>query len=556
MPRFPASRAALILVFATLVPILFASLDPAVAAASSASSTTGPASRATGVATPPAAVPASTSVVASSPPKGMGEAAASLTSRTNVVVSTTQPLDPATGKPSTGQSIVQAWIRSPSATTWPAPVNVLAPGLTRSYDPATAVLPDGTVLISAGAAPAGAGACLPHSSVILARAGVRGGSALSAPVVVDDERHAGSFDDRPIVATSKTGTVWVAWSQGTSSSNCQLVGSTDQINFTTSSDQGLTFAPKVALPRSGPGGAFGVRIVPLGSGQAFMSWSEMSPDHRTDRVVTMVVSSDGHHGPPKVIWSGAAIAQTLPGASFYSFTLATSTPFDAQSLSDQTTPGQSNVGQASGGGLALAWPTESNGSSVIDLAISRDGGGTWTMSQVAPDPGSDLLLPELAATGDHRLLLVYAQHGRSGDTVGYLARYVDLSSAQAVVGPPSALTTALPGPGYLELGEFLFLSASDHVITGSVVGAGNSGAQLLEFTWPLAAEPAATASDSSGLIGDLGGAGHDRFGTYVLFAGLIVILVLALGLTAGALRRHRPDRTGPGAPHRRPGPRP
>ncbi|MHB1487984.1 MAG: hypothetical protein ACYCZM_10590 [Acidimicrobiales bacterium] len=409
-------------------------------------------------------------------------------------------------------------------------MNLLPTGFSRTYDPAIASLPDGTVLIVAGAAPSGAGACLPHSSVTLARAAAPGKLAMTAPILVDDERPAPAFDDRPAIAASSTGTIWVAWSQGEESSVCQLIGSTDRVFFVTSSDGGRTFTTKTALPQAGEGGAFGVRIVPVGADQAVMSWTEVSPDGGSARVVTMTVSANGAHSAPQVIWTGPAVPRLLPGASFDTYTLASLTTFGPN-------------------GLAMAWPTQSGGAAVVDVALSPDGGTNWSVSQLAPAPGFDLVLPELAYAGDQMLLLVYAQHGRSGDTVSYQARYIGVRTS-ATFGPAAALTPALPGPGYLELGEFLFLSSVGSTITGSVVAGQKSGAALLALTWPVQADPKPASSNGAvGAVGKLVGV-HPGLLSYLVFGLLILALITGI-ITFYVINRQSRSRRGRSGPSRR-----
>ncbi|MGH9067009.1 MAG: sialidase family protein [Acidimicrobiales bacterium] len=429
---------------------------------------------AAGTLTPPAwaqASPASGSVsaIVNARPLSIAEAAAAQSRRGTVVVAT-NGLTP-------GPASITAWSRPRGSAAWTTGVAVRPAGFSASYDPAVTALPGGAVAVVGVATVGGQGACLPQSSVYLATTGSHG-LTFGTPVVVDDRRQGGGFDDRPYVAAGPGGRLWVAWSHGTPADQCQVVGASDQVQLATSNDGGHDFSTPVTLPRATEGAAFGVQIAPLGNGRAAVSWAELAGGQVT--IVMSLVRADGSYTPPQVVATHSALPRLLHGASFYSFSLPSLASFDH------------------GRDLALAWPVWQDGVGQIVVAESSNLGRSWSTTSIAPGPGSDLLLPALAAEGPNRLRLLFADHTRAGDVVAYQTLLATVTPATGAIslGPVTTAVAGRTGPGFKELGEFTLLNTSAHAVVGAVVDGGSANATLDFLHWPVTGAPAGPATTS------------------------------------------------------------
>lgn len=401
-----------------------------------------------------------TRTVAVGPARGYGEAAASAAGNTTVVAATS--FDP----PMTAL----AWASSGGG--WSGPTPLLPAGFTRSYDPWTTALSDGTVLVSAGASAGGNGACLPGGSVFVVR--YRPGSGFGTPVIVDNQLGKAGFDDRPMIAAGPGGTVWAAWSHGTAAGECDVVGRNDQIEVAVSHDGGRSFSAPVALPRVAGGAAFGVRIAPLPTGSAALTWTELRPDG-SFRVVFATVTGSGNPSPPVAVATGLTLPLVLPGASFYAFTTASVAPYGS-------------------GGVALAWATELAGRAVVEVSARTGPRSPWRTLTINPQAGADLLTPALAADGAGGVRLLTGVHLRVGDATTYAsARLTPTSSGGIQLSTPLTLLAApQPGPGFYEYGELLSLQTTrlpGHPLLGAAVLGSSAASTITLFSWPRVGAP-------------------------------------------------------------------
>lgn len=468
--------------------------------------------------------PVPVSPVVNARPQSIAEAAAVTVPRGTVVVAT-NGLVP-------GPASITAWHQRRGATGWSTGVAVRPIAYSASYDPGLAALPDGSVALVGVATVGGSGACLPQSSVYLART-APGSLAFGAPVLVDDRRSGGGFDDRPIVAAGPTGRLWVGWSHGSDADQCQVVGGSDRIQLSTSENGGRSFSPPVTLPSLTGGAAYGVQVAPLGGGRAAVSWSELAGGQVTVVSCLIRAGAAGTTCAPRAVATATALPSVLPGASFFSFSLASLVAFHH------------------GSDLALAWPVWQAGQGEVVMAVSLDHGRSWSApTTVTPGPGADLLLPALAADGSDRLRLLVADHQRTGDVLGYqtLVATVSPSTGAVALAPAATVVAGRSGPGYLELGEFSFLSTSAHHVVGAVVEGGSANATLDLLDWPVpprSAGPApAPATTSSGTAAATPrGSRHQ-----LLDDALVAVLgVLGLALAVGVVRSRQPATTrGPG----------
>lgn len=406
--------------------------------------------------------PPTVSEVASGPFRRYGEPAAAATQAGQVVAATSF----------TSGAAVTVWSRPNASGVWSAGSTLLPAGFVASYDAAASPGPGGTVLVAVGASVAGPAGCLNGGSVFLDGVDPATG-AHAAPVLVDDERAGAGFDDRPAVATGPAGRVWVAWSHGPSADRCQVVGHDDAIQFTSSTDGGRTFTTPVTLARPADGAAFGVSIVPMGRGRAALVWAETTLAGGLS-VVVATVSGDGVVASPQVVATSAALPRILPGASFFAFSVAR-----AALMGD--------------GRLAVVWPAWQGGRGEVMATLGTPGAPGWSTAVVAPAPGHDLLLPAVAAAGPGQALVVYADHTRIGDALGYDSVALDVSGAPAA-GAPESVIPALGGPGYFELGETLSLGTFGPSDVATVVSGSPSASRVLVAMWGL---PAALASPSA-----------------------------------------------------------
>lgn len=437
-----------------------------------------PAAAVTGAGTPPMAAPGGAAPggaaggapvkVAAGPADSITEPVAAAGASGKVMVATDNVVP--------GPARVTAWHHRSGAGAWGEQGAVLPTGFAASYDPSLAALPDGRVALAAVAAAVGGPGCIPQSSVYLATT-TPGSLAFGTPVVVDDHRQGGGFDDRPFVAAGPGGRLWVAWSHGQPGDQCQIVGRSDQIEITSSTNGGRSFTAPVTLPKVTSGAAFGVQVAPLGGDRAAVSWAELSGTQVT--VVMTVVSASGTYSPPHQVAQDPSLPRTLDNrAGFFAFSLPSLVSFDHHR------------------DLALAWPWWSDGSGVIEVAVSRDLGRSWTTNVVSPGPGTDLLLPALAPDGPNHLRLLFAVHAAAGRSVGYSTLVASVGSAHGAVGlgPATQVLAGPPGPGFKELGEFLFLSPSPRAVLGGAVAGGSAGATLYSLSWPLSSAGGSTAA--------------------------------------------------------------
>jgi hypothetical protein len=466
--------------------------------------------------------------VVSAGPRSLTEPVAASDTAGTVVVATTNVVP--------GPAVVTAWHRPPGATSWQPQGEILPSGFTAGYDPSLTTLPGGGFAAVAVAATAGPNGCLPHGSVYLTTT-APGSLAFGRPALVDSHLEGGGFDDRPFVAASPNGTLWVAWSHGQAGDECQIVGQTDQVQVTTSTDGGRSFASPITLPKLTSGPAFGVQVAPLGAGRAAVSWSELDGGNVT--VVMAIVGAGGSYTTPHAVATEPALPRVLPGATFYSFSLPSLVALDG------------------GRGLAMAWAWWQARAAAVELAVSFDQGRRWTTTTVSPKPGTDLLLPAVAPTGPDRLRVLFAIHSRSRDVVSYATMEAEVSPQGGVTaGPSSTVLPGSPGPGFKELGEFLFLTRSPSQVTGAVIDGGASGATLDALSWqtpgtsgsPGAAPASGSAGKASGqttshgqssTTGTSGSPGAGITALKTLLAVLLVLAATVAGLRARVLHRRR-----------------
>ncbi|MHB8451032.1 MAG: hypothetical protein ACYDAQ_11365 [Mycobacteriales bacterium] len=471
----------------------------------------------------PASLP-TTSVVASGPARSLGEPVAAQTPQQAVAAATVF---------GGGGAAVHLWSTVGHGASWQALGALLPAGFSSSYDAAAAALPDGSVAVVAGAGPPGTGSCLVGGSVALTRVSATG---VPAPaVLVDDERGRPGFDDRPTVAAGPGGTLWVAWSHGTSDAACDVIGHDDRPELAVSHDGGASFTAPYLLPAPGGGADFGVRLAPLGGGGTAVSWTRLDPSGE-EAVVVTTLGRSGRAAPAQDVLTGQAPPQILPGASFYSFPVG-------------------DIAALGGGQLALAAPVWVDGQSLIEIATGGPGTG-WATATVAPPPGTDLLLPAITADGPGRLRLVVAVHARAGDRLGYASTVLGVSPGS----PPhplsglQAITADPAGPGFFELGEELTLASGAGRELAAEVLAGPGGASLLVQSWPQPASalpspvPAPrTSGPLPSAASDPGGGGNSGGGVtgWLLLGGIGASGLAAGTLAAGARRRARRSRSAP-----------
>ena len=383
--------------------------------------------------------------------KAFGESVAASSSAGQMVAATTWGAD---------MAVVKTWWRPPNGA-WSPPAMLLPPGFHRSYDASAATLSDGSLAVVAGADLARRKYCLDGASVALMRRDASGAVHVS---IVDDQHGTGRIDDRPMIAAGSGGQAWVGWAQGTLAHSCDVIGGDDRIRIARSSDHGATFGSPIAVPSAGIGPDFGVQIAPVGSGDAWVSWSALSP-RGAARVMLVKVQHGQVIGAPQTVASVASVPQLLPGATFPSFSTPTITIADHQPV--------------------LAWPHWVAGQAVITIGARIGPQGQWRYATVLPGRGQDLILPALATQGDGSLRLVYAIHVRSTDAVGYASCVIRMvpSTGRLLVGPTEVVAAPVPGPGFHELGESLQLTADGMTTTTALTVGSSRTSQIISVVW-------------------------------------------------------------------------
>ena len=462
-----------------------------------------------------------TSTVAVAPACSLGEPAAAQDAAVSATVATSWGASGAQVQPCSGRAAqVQAWTRLAGASSWRAAGAVLPAGFGSSYDPAAAAVPGGPLVLVAGTAPAGA-SCITNGSVAITD--VYPDGRLGTTHLVNDQRGTGSFDDRPTVAAGPGGTVWVAWSQGKNADACQNVGTGDRLHVAVSRNDGKTFDAPVTMPAAGGNSAFGARLAPLSGGRVAVSWTETMPNG-DKAVLVSVLGPSRQVTKPRAVLTGAALPQTLPGASFFNFPAGAIT-----ALPDGT--------------LVVAAPFWRSGHSVVEIAAGQPG-GPWQSAVVSPPAGADLLLPALGPFGTAGVWLLCAAHSRVGDHVGYYGAELPAGTWSA---PLTRLTAAPGGQGFYEIGEEGSMTRTPTGLIAPVVVAGADGAQLKVLSWtapkpPPPAKPSAPAS-SGGQAARSGPAAastaHSGGTSAGTVAAIAAVVVLAAGAATVALLRAR-----------------
>jgi len=353
---------------------------------------------------------------------------------------------------------VATWRRTPGRPWGPAQV-LLPPGFRRGYDPSAATLTDGTIVVTSGVDLNLRPYCLDGGSVALTRISPAG---VSVPVLVDDQRHASGFDDRPTVAAGAGTEVWAGWSHGTRAASCDLIGADDQIHVALSSDGGRTFGRTTTIGASGAN--FGVQIAPTGPQAADVAWAQVSASG-TFRILLTRITDRTHVGPTITVGSGTALPAQLPGASFPAFSVPTMTLM--------------------AGRPALAWAAWLGGRGVIQLALPAPSGSGWVRRTITPAAGVDDLLPALGGARAGAAVLLTASHRRSADAVSYQVRRVGLDPAGRVIalGSPRTVLAGPDGPGYRELGESLQISDTAAASTTALVAGGARASRIWSLSW-------------------------------------------------------------------------
>ncbi len=431
--------ALLVLIFSFVLVIPDASASPLTVAASSS---------------PVASAPSSSAVVARGGFEAYSEPSGVATNQGDLLV--------ATGGVS-NQPVLKFW-SSQGGSSWQGPNLLLPAGYSRSYDSSTSTLPNGNILVVGGAGFGGSPNCPTASGSVFLAKSSNAGASFNTPVIVDNHLQGGGFDDRPFVTTSSNNNVWVGWSHGSAQDACQVIGHNDKVEFATSQNAGSSFSSVFSPSWTLPGASFGVQIAALSHNRAVMSWAQLLNGQVS--VEISFISISGSFSSPITVASATAIPRVLPGASFYSFSLPSLTTLNHHRL-------------------ALTWPQWNGSQSIAKIAIGTDAGTNWNFSTVSPPTGYDILLPAIANAGGGHLRFVYALHGAYGNTMSYQSSDIAVSRSTGIqIGSPAQISLTLPGPGFFELGEFLFVTRFGHNLSTTTVEGDPQASSLQFYTWP------------------------------------------------------------------------
>lgn len=371
--------------------------------------------------------------------------------------------------------VVTTWVQRKGTTGWAPSGTLLPPGYKASYDSATTALPKGGFAVAAVATTSPQGPCLPNGSIFIATTSASQ-TSFTQVSMVNAQTSTSGFDDRPYIAAGPGGSIYIAWSHGPASDQCQIIGRQDSIMLSVSHDRGRSFSDPYTIPQPAGSYSFGVRIVPLGDGKAALSWSQFNPSGQVS-IKLCYANALGSCSTPITVAESTAIPRLLPDATFYAFSLVGMCSFDHSRL------------------LAFDWPAWTDGQAAMELAIGQVGGDAFSTATITPPPGSDYLFPAIASAGSSSLRLFYAVHQRTGNALGYIGQTATFDARQSSIrlSPPEAVIPSIPA-NYFELGEFMFIAKGRNHLFGVAASSGPISDNLVVIAWPTYPRTASRSS--------------------------------------------------------------
>ena len=408
---------------------------------------------------------------------------------------------------------------------WLPRTDILPEGFAKSYDPSVAVDRNGRVVVVGGASGVGATHCQPGSAIFLAT--LEGGVARYQ--LVRDARPDGAYVDRPRFASdaAREGTRYVTWTESSGpGASCLGTPLRSTTMFTRSHPDGSVDPPR-ALPGTGIPAPFGTALAVGDGGVLTIVVAEFDPGRLQRVVVYTSVDQGATITGPVVVGEGPPVPSQIPQLGGFTAPLPT-------------------VAAGPTGRLAVAWTERADPGGFRARVMENRTGRNW-QDVSPPGTGTDLYSTlTYDRQGTLWLLTAAPDNGkvefrlRSRGPLGW--------SEPVVVGAGTA-------GGYVELGQFLGLSASGRSVATAVPVDGPGGSTLQVFVQRTPAvdehdvmQGAAATTLRTGPVGRDGPSqGPTRPGDSRRRAGTVTrVLPWALAIVLlGMLRQARRARAGP-----------
>jgi hypothetical protein len=245
------------------------------------------------------------------------------------------------------------------------------------------------------------------------------GRSFEKPVVLTDKAKP-SFNGFSSMKVAPNGDIYVVWLDGRDQAEPK---GTFGVYLAKSSDKGLTFSPNVrvslsACPCCRPTIAFGDK------GEIYVAWRKVFPGDIRDMV--LATSTDGG----KTFSSPVKMAE------------------DNWVLHACPDSGPSLVN--ANGRLYAAWFSEGNSKSGIRVAVSNDGGRSFSRAEIASQGIVDTNHPQLSISEDGRVVLVFQgrQEKKNQEQWSPVQAFVAAVEESGDVSLPQALTTVHRSAAY------------------------------------------------------------------------------------------------------------
>lgn len=383
---------------------------------------------------------------------------------------------------------------------WSAAIDVLPPGMAKSYDPQLTFLADGGLVVIGGASPDTQRGCQRHSEIFVAF--IRDGAVDYHAIAAADSSQ---LLDRPtLVADPVRNQLIAGWTASSGPAVACLLRPQASRTWVARVSTGLVLLGSEPLPPATLA-PFGSSMAMDGSGAIGLVVAGETPGDGVDIVVYR--STDAMHWAATHVGRGRTQPDSLPGLGGPLLSMPTITGLPS--------------------GFAVAWTDGSTG--IERTRLAADYGSGWqSVAPPGPPDSSASVLPTVGARGDH-LMLVQA----TGTSTGFT-----FETWQRVQG--FWFRTAADDAGNIadrhELGEALGLAvtAPGATLTAVPVDTAGQAALLVRSALPPVRRPATTVAPQRGTIG-LSRSGDTLPAWLPLAVGGLVLL----GIVGAGWRRRR-----------------
>ena len=338
--------------------------------------------------------------------------------------------------------------------TWGAPIDLIPPGYSKSYDPTVSYRRDGAVVVVGGASSIGLPNCQTNSAIFAATMTTTG---VQYAIVAGPKPL--TYYDRPSsTIDSRNDRTIVTWTESTGAgAECKGVPTRSRLMLSTGSDR--TYDTPIAVPSSGLRAPFGSSAVVDSAGSLTVAGAEHQTGHPSRLVVSRSTTQSLDLGRPSTLRHGPPLTPRLAGVGGFNAPVPV------------TAAGPT-------GEIAVAWLLQEHSGTAIVIYL-RNKQGTW--QDVSPPP-SIVASPRLAqitfsAIGQLALLVAGYETGR--------LNYVIALRGSEWTAPLQLATTK--AAQFNEIGETLGLVSSDDQLSAVVPLDDATGGTAAVFNIPISA---------------------------------------------------------------------